>query len=188
MNKIAFLLIMLVAFSALAQGDKAGGNVTFSKHSSALQLASYDEQTHTHKFRGKIRLTGTLFLIFDMEAPDRANGEINFNKFVPDPESAALLPAVVQGFYPGTVQYVNLNVSLDQVEPLFEKVNKHLLAYRMARHPRSVRRAEVVLDMVIPLPWSVIHEPTGATHVSVAPLLETSQLAAAKQVFCRMAC
>jgi hypothetical protein len=176
MKKIAALLIALVTFSALAQGDNAGGNVTFSKHSPALQLASYDEQTHTHKFRGTIKLTGTLFVIFDMNAPNRANGEINFEKFVPDPESAALLPAVVRGFHPGTVQYVNLRAPLDQVESLFGGKQAFARLSHGTAHEVS-ERAEVVLDN-----YSATVECDSRTYwghaVSVAPLFETQRIAA----------
>lgn len=179
MNKIAALLITLITFSALAQGDKAGGNVTFSNYSSALQLASYDEQTHTHEFRGTVRLTGTLFVIFDMDAPNRANGEINFEKFVPDPESAAKLPAVVRGFYPGSVQYVNLRAPIDQVESLFGGKNAFARLSHGAAHEVS-RKAVVVLDS-----YSATVECDSRIYwghaVSVAPLVEMQQIAADKQ-------
>lgn len=145
MIKFATFLVVLVTSSVLAQGDEAGGNVTFSKHSPALQLASYDEQTHTHEFRGTIKLTGTLFLLFDMEAPDRANGEINFKKFVPDPKSVAQLPAVVQGFYPAAVKYVNLDAPLDQVVDLFGGKEAFARLSHGTSHEVS-ERAEVVLD------------------------------------------
>jgi hypothetical protein len=180
MNKIVFLQIMLVAFSALAQGDKAGGNVTFSKHGPALQLASYDERTHTHKFRGTIKLTGTLFVVFDMDASDRANGEINFEKFVPDPESVALLPAVVQGFHPGSVRYVNLNAPLDQVESLFGGKQAFARLSHGTSHEVS-NRAEVVLDNYFASVECDSRTYWGHT-VSVAPLIETQQIAATNRV------
>jgi hypothetical protein len=180
MNRIAALLITLIAFSALAQDDKAGGNVTFSKHTPALQLASYDERTHTHKFRGTIKLRGTLFVVFDMDAPDRANGEINFEKFVPDPDSMALLPAVVQGFYPGSVRHVNLNAPLDQVEILFGGKQAFARLSHGTSHEVS-KSAEVVLDN-----YSATVECESRIYwgraVSVAPLVETQQIAATKQV------
>jgi len=154
--------------------------VTFSKHSPALQLASYDERTHTHKFRGTIRLTGTLFVVFDMNAPDRANGEITLEQFVPDPESAALLPAVVQGFYPGSVQHVNLNAPLNQVESLFGGKQAFARLSHGTSHEVN-KRAEVVLDN-----YSATVECDSRTYwghaVSVAPLFETQQIAATKQV------
>src|SRR5579885_3171570 len=102
MKRIAAVLLGSMALIASAQ-DGNPAKVTFSKYSSSLRLASYDEQTYTHKFQGKLTLTGTLFLVFDMEAPDRANGEINFQKFVPDLSDVPQLPAVVAGFYPGPV-------------------------------------------------------------------------------------
>ena len=175
MNKIAVLLIVLAISSVPAQGDDDGGNVTFSKYNPSLQLAYYDKQTHTHSFRGTIRLTGTLFLVFDMEAPDRANGEINFEKFVLDPESVDKLPAVVQGFYPGAVKYVNLDAPLDQVVDLFGGKE----AFARLSHGTSnevSERAEVVLDT-----YSATVECDSRTYwgyaVSVTPLSERQQIA-----------
>jgi len=81
-----------------------------------------------------------------MDTPDRANGEINFKKFVPDPESAALLPAVVHGFYSGAVQYVNLDAPLDQVVHLFGGKEAFARLSHGSSHEVS-ERAEVMLDI-----------------------------------------
>jgi len=175
MNKIAVLLACLATSCALAQGNDAGRNVTFSKYSPLSQLASYDEKTHTHEFHGTIRLTGTLFLVFDMEASDRANGEINFRKFVPDPESTAQLPAVVQGFYSGAVRYVNLDAPLDQLVGLFGGKETFTRLSHGTLHEVS-ERAEVVLDS-----YSATVECDSRTYwghtVSVKALSERRQTA-----------
>lgn len=174
MKKFAMLLIGLATYTVSAQGD-TGADVTFSKYSAALQLASYDEQTHTHKFQGTIKLKGTLYLIFDMEAPDRANGEINFEKFVPDPESASLLPAVVKGFYPSAVKYVNLNAPLAQIEVLFGGKETFYRLSHGTSHEIS-KRAEVVLG-----DYSATVECDSRTYwghaVAVSPLSEPQQIA-----------
>jgi hypothetical protein len=119
MKKIALLLSVALAVQTLAQDSAREREVVFSAYDSALRLASYDERTNSHVFEGTIELTGTLFLVFDMEAPDRANGEINFQKFVPDLASQSRLPTVVDGFYPGAVRYVNLDSSPQQLAALF---------------------------------------------------------------------
>lgn len=109
--------------SGVAQGEP-NTDVVFSNYSPKLRLASYDEQTHTHTFRGAISLTGTLFLVFDMSAPDRANGYINFTKFVPDSAYLSQLPTVIGGFYPGKIKYISLNVPHEQIISLFGGKNK----------------------------------------------------------------
>jgi hypothetical protein len=179
MPKITLLFALLAAFNALAQDDSARRNVTFSKHSAAVQLASYDKETSTHQFRGRLKLTGTLFLVFDMTAADRANGEINFKKLVPDPASAALLPAVVQGFYPGPVAYVNVDVSQDQVERLFGGPQAFArLSHGSSREVST--RVEVVVDR-----YAATVECDSRSYsahvVSVAPVRETTRQAAATQ-------
>jgi hypothetical protein len=128
MKKLALLLsLALVVVHTMAQDTADKREVTFSDYDSALRLASYDERTNSHVFEGTIELTGILFLEFDMEGPDRANGEINFQKFVPDSASRSRLPAVVGGFYPGAVRYVNLDSSPQQLAVLFggaEELNR----------------------------------------------------------------
>ena len=103
----------------VADSPAPGHAVEFSKYSPALTLVSYDKETDTFRFQGTIRLVGTLFVEFDMDAPDKANGEINFIRFVPDAVSAGQLPEVIDGFYPGPVRYVDLDVPMEQIETLF---------------------------------------------------------------------
>lgn len=175
MNRIIVLVAGLLTTAASAQNSTEAAAVTFSKYSSVLQLTSYDEQTHTHTFKGTITLTGTLFLVFDMESPDRANGEINFQKFVPDPESALQLPAVIAGFYPGPVRYVNLDAPLDQLVALFGGKAEFSRISHGTSHEVSTRAKVEVRD------YSATVECDSRSYwahvVSLAPLRESQQLA-----------
>src|SRR5262249_30130854 len=135
-------LIGLVSIASAAEPDAK--SVAFSAYSPAFQLVDYNEQTHTHRFRGTIKLPGTLFLGFDMDAPDRANGEIIFQKFVPDPESAPKLPAVIRGFYAGPVRYVSVDAPLRQLVALFGGEKEFTRVSHGTTHELS-RRAVVVL-------------------------------------------
>ena len=120
--KTLFVLLIASVASVVAADEPAPDHaVTFSKYSPALRLVSYDKQTETFTFLGTITLVGTLFVEFDMDTPDRANGEINFQKFVPDPISAEQLPAVIGGFYPGPIRYIELEEPVEQIEALFGK-------------------------------------------------------------------
>lgn len=174
MKKIAVLLLGLIATLAAAEDNRAK-EVTFSKYSPQLTLASYNQQTHTHRFVGTITLTGTLFLVFDMKAPDRANGEINFQKFVPDPAFISKLPAVVGGFYPGPVKYISLNAPLEQLVPLFGGKAEFTRVSHGTSHEAS-KRATIVLSS-----YSATVECDSRGYlgevVSVAPVQEPQQVA-----------
>src|SRR5262245_24715510 len=142
MKRLAALLIGIASISAATEPDAR--TVTFSTFSPDFQLVAYDEQTHTHRFRGTSKLSGTLFLDFDMDERDRANSEILFQKFVPDPESVSKLPAVIQGFYPSPVRYVSLDAPLEQLSSLFGGSKEFKRVSHGASHEVS-RRATVVL-------------------------------------------
>ena len=81
---------------------------TFSKFSGALTASRSNAEDSTSVFLGHATLVGTLYVEFDMESSGRANGQVNFAKFVPDRSYAGILPAVVGGAYPGPVNHVNL--------------------------------------------------------------------------------
>jgi hypothetical protein len=121
MKTLFVLLIAAIASVVAADAPAPNHAVRLSKYSPALRLVSYDKKTDTFTFLGTIKLVGTLFVEFDMDAPDRANGEINFQKFVPDPISAEQLPVVIGGYYPGPVRYVALEAPVEQIEALFGK-------------------------------------------------------------------
>lgn len=143
--KRIIVLIAILAVQFSVQASDNAENVKFSKHSSLLEFHSYNKQTKTHKFLGKIKITGTLFLIFDMETPNKASDKINFTKFVPDEKSVDLLPAVVKGFYTGGVKYVNLDAPHEQIVKLFGGVEKYKQLSHGPEHEVS-EKAEVVLD------------------------------------------
>lgn len=143
MKTLVSALILLFVAVGVAQGDPSG-SVVFSKYSNKLRLVSYDRKTNTHTFRGKLRLTGTLFLIFDMASPDRADGYINFTKFVPDSEYLPQLPTVIGGFYPGKVKYIYLNAPHNQIVSLFGGKAEFGHVSHGQKHEVS-RRASVVL-------------------------------------------
>jgi hypothetical protein len=121
MKILLTFLIASVASVVAADNPAPDHAVEFSKYSPALTLISYDKKTDTFRFKGTIRLRGTLFVEFDMDTPKKANGDINFLRFVPDPDSAAQLPAVIGGFYPSPVRYVDLDVQREQIDTLFER-------------------------------------------------------------------
>lgn len=144
MKRLAAVLLGSMTLIAAAQ-DGGPAKVTFSKYNPPLRLASYDEQTHTHRFQGKLTLTGRLFLVFDMEAPDRANGEINFQKFVPDPSDIPQLPAVVAGFYPGPVRYISVDAPLEKLVAVFGGKEEFARVSHGTSHEVS-RRAKLMID------------------------------------------
>jgi hypothetical protein len=142
--KILFALLIASITSVVAADAPAPDHaVKFSKYSPALRLVSYDKQTDTFTFRGTIRLVGTLFVEFDMDAPDRANGEINFQRLVPDPASAEQLPAVIGGFYPGPIRYVELEAPVEQIQALFGKAEFVRLSH--GTQPYVSRRVSLTL-------------------------------------------
>jgi len=79
-----------------------------------------------------------------MAAPDRANGYINFTKFVPDTNDLKKLPAVIGDDYPGKVEYVNLRAQLSQIVSLFGGEEEFGRIAHGRDHEAS-RRATVVL-------------------------------------------
>lgn len=174
MKGAAALLLCLVATLAAANGDQ-GAAVTFSKYTSELRFASYSHETHTHRFVGTIALTGTLFLVFDMDGPGRANGEINFQKFVPDPSFVSQLPAVVGGFYPGPVEYIWLNAPLEKLMALFGGKEAFIRVSHGASH-EVAKRAKVVLSS---FSTSVECDARGYSGevVSVEPVTNPAQVA-----------
>jgi hypothetical protein len=172
MKTITALLVGLIPCIAWA-ADADGSAVTFSKYSPEIRLVAYDEQTHTHKFTGTIKLVGTLFLEFDMEAPDRANGEINVQKFVPDSESAAKLPAVVGGFYPSAVRYISLDTPVSQLETLFGGKQEFIRISHGASHSVSKRVSVVVRHYIATVECD--SRVYGAKVVSIAALKEPQQ-------------
>jgi hypothetical protein len=174
MKIITALLIGLISCIASA-ADADGSSVTFSKYSPEIQLVAYNEQTHTHKFSGTIKLMGTLFLEFDLDAPDRANGEINFQKFVPDAESAAKLPAVVDGFYPGAVRYISLDTPLDQLVALFGGKQEFVRISHGASRAVGKRVVVVVREYIATIECD--SRAYGAHVVSVTALKELQRFA-----------
>jgi hypothetical protein len=174
MKPIIAILIGLFPYIANA-AEAEGGAVTFSKYDPRIHLVSYDEQTHTHNFSGTIKLTGTLFLEFDMAASHRANGEINFQKFVPDPESGSKLPAVIEGFYPGPVRYLSLDAPLDQLVALFGGRQQYTRLSHGTAHEISKRAVVVVRDYVATIECDA--RAYGAHVISVAALKEPRQIA-----------
>jgi hypothetical protein len=143
MRKIALTIFCLVAGTGVAVGGQPPVGA-LSPYSPELQLSAYYEADKTYDFRGTIRLTGTLWLVFDMSAPDRANGHINFTKFEPDPEDVKKLPAVIGDDYPGRVTYVNLRAPLSQIISLFGG-NEEFRRVSHGRAHEASRRATVVL-------------------------------------------
>ena len=104
MRLLATLLTLAVVLPALAQ-DQA---IRFSKTSGGLTLKSYDAETSTHLFEGKVVVTGTIVFQLDMASPTQASGDVNFAKFIPDASSVRKLPAVVSGAFAGPIRYVSL--------------------------------------------------------------------------------
>ena len=126
------LFVLLITSSASVVGADApvpGHAVEFSKYSPTLKLVSYDKNSDTFNFQGTLKLVGTLFVEFEMETQDKASGDITFEKFVPDASSTTLLPAVVGGFYPAPVRYLDLDLPQEQVEALFGKTEFQRLAH-----------------------------------------------------------
>jgi hypothetical protein len=138
MRRLALFIAVLVTTTALAQDQ----SVAFSNFSTALKLISFDQKTSTAHFSGNITVTGTLFIEFDMAAPERADG-VNFAKFVPDAPSASRLPAVLAGFYPGAVRYVSLEPAQAALEAGFGKEEAMRLAH--GREPFLSKAVRVIL-------------------------------------------
>ena len=119
MKRTAILLFWLVIAPIPAYGSNPIA-VVFSKHSPALKLASFDNQTDAYRFKGTIALTGTIYLEFDMATSTMANGYVTFEKFVPKKSELSKLPAVISGPYASPVNYVSLDATNNQLAAVFE--------------------------------------------------------------------
>jgi hypothetical protein len=124
-RRILLLLLCAVATIATAQGK----TVTLSKYNLALKLMSFDAARSTAQFSGTIEVTGTLVVEFDMDAPGRANGEVNFARFFPDAESLHRLPAVVAGYYAAPIRYVSLEPAPTALEAGFGRTEAARLSH-----------------------------------------------------------
>jgi hypothetical protein len=130
---------LLVGMSVMA--GAAVPTPPLSAYSEGLRLVSSDD--YDYKFEGLVTLRGTLFIHFDMAAPDRAGGEVNFARFAPDAQSVKLLPAVVGGKFPAPIRYINLEPPGVAFEAAFGKVRAAELAYGSA----PIVQTEVVVTL-----------------------------------------
>lgn len=71
MKRSVTFLLSLIATLAAAQ-DNRPADITFSEHGLDLTFTWYEKEANTHRFVGPVTLAGTLFLVSDMETPDRA--------------------------------------------------------------------------------------------------------------------
>jgi hypothetical protein len=83
----------------------------FSKYDGAFTLDSVDKESHVIHFKGTMALTGMLWVRFDANEEQRANGDILWSRFVPDEPFRARLPQVVDGYYPGKLTSLSVGPS-----------------------------------------------------------------------------